>query len=70
MTMRVGLLTVGLAAFPASPLLACTLCHSETAEAVRERLFQGDFLINLALVAAPMAALGVVVAFALYARSS
>lgn len=33
--------------------LACTLCHSRAAVEVRARLFESDFLANLAMVSLP-----------------
>lgn len=34
--------------------LACTFCHSYVAEEVRARLFDCDFLANLAMVTLPL----------------
>lgn len=33
--------------------LACTLCHSEVAQEVRDRLFESDFMTNLAMITLP-----------------
>lgn len=41
------------AMFVSAPSVACTLCHSQVAEAVRARLFDNDFFVNLAMVALP-----------------
>lgn len=41
------------AMFASAQSLACTLCHSEVAQEVRARLFENDFLINLAMITLP-----------------
>jgi len=43
-------LTLGLPA----PVLACTTCNSDTADAVRARLLDGDLVANAAAVLAPV----------------
>lgn len=41
------------AMFVSAQSFACTLCHSPVAEEVRARLFDSDFLANLAMVTLP-----------------
>lgn len=41
-------------ALVAAPATACNVCHSPTAMGVRHLLFEHDFLINAAAVAAPL----------------
>lgn len=41
------------ATFVSAPVFACTLCYSQVAEEVRARLFNADFLPNLAMISLP-----------------
>jgi hypothetical protein len=41
------------ATFVSTRVFACTLCYSQVAEEVRARLFNTDFLVNLAMISLP-----------------
>lgn len=43
--------------FASPPTLACTLCHSRTAEQVRAAVSGADFMNNLVAISAPILAL-------------
>jgi hypothetical protein len=50
---RIGAGLAGILLLAPHAASGCTLCASDTARAVRERLFEADFLPNLIAVAAP-----------------
>lgn len=49
---RLTMSIVGL--FVANPASACTLCHSQTAQAVRAAVLGADFWANMAMLLAPV----------------
>jgi hypothetical protein len=64
---RVGAAVLSLLA--GSGASGCTVCASELAQQVRERLFAADFFANLAVLFAPMALLFTVIAIDHWRRS-
>jgi len=50
--LRLGALVAG--ASVAGPAWACTLCHSQTGEAVRAAVFGSDFWANVGTLALPV----------------
>ena len=54
MRMMAGLVALIAALSSASPALACTLCHSRTAEDVRAAIFGADFWGNVGALVSPV----------------
>jgi hypothetical protein len=63
--LRIFIARGGIALIAPSPVFACTLCHSDTAEAVRAAVFGHDFWLNIAMSVVPIAIIG---ALALFVR--